>query len=52
MYDDIAPLDPDAVLQHEWLNARGAIARFDRNTIELRVLDVQECPRADLAICA
>ena len=26
MYDDIAPLDPDAVLQHEWLNARGAIA--------------------------
>jgi hypothetical protein len=39
-------------LQHEWLNARGAIARFSRNTIEIRVLDVQECPRADLAICA
>ena len=40
------------VLQHEWLNARGAIARFSRNTIEIRVLDVQECPLADLAICA
>jgi carboxylate-amine ligase len=38
-------------LQEEWLNARGAIARFDRNTIEIRVLDIQECPAADLAIC-
>lgn len=53
MYREIAPFDPDAVLQDEWLNARGAIARFERNTIEVRVLDVQECPAADLAIvCA
>ncbi len=52
LYRDIAPLDPDGTLQFEWLNARGAIARFDRNTIEIRVLDVQECPRADLAVCA
>ncbi len=52
MYADITPLDPDAILREEWLNARGAIARFDRNTIEIRVLDVQECPQADLAICA
>ncbi len=51
MYDDIAALDPDGTLQHEWLNSRGAIARFDRNTIEIRVLDIQECPLADLAIC-
>ena len=51
LYRDVAPLDPDGTLQHEWLNARGAIARFDRNTIEIRVLDVQECPQADLAIC-
>lgn len=50
MYADIAPQDPNGVVQHEWLNARGAIARFDRNAIEIRVLDVQECPRADLAI--
>ena len=42
---------PPGCLQHEWLNARGAIARFDRNTIEIRVLDIQECPAADLAIC-
>jgi carboxylate-amine ligase len=50
MYRDIAPLDPEGVLQHEWLNARGAIARFDRGTIEIRLLDVQEYPAADLAI--
>ncbi len=51
MYDDIAPLDPGGTLQHEWLNSRGAIARFERNTIEIRVLDIQECPQADIAIC-
>jgi gamma-glutamyl:cysteine ligase YbdK (ATP-grasp superfamily) len=52
MYREIAPFDPEGILRHEWLNSRGAIARFDRNAIEIRVLDVQECPRADLAIAA
>jgi gamma-glutamyl:cysteine ligase YbdK (ATP-grasp superfamily) len=50
IYRDLAPLDPEAILREEWANARGAIARFERNTIEIRVLDIQECPRADLAI--
>ncbi len=50
IYQAVSPFDPEGILQHEWLNSRGAIARFDRNTIEIRVLDVQECPRADLAI--
>lgn len=50
MYADIAPYDPGGILQHEWLNARGAIARFDRGTIEVRVVDVQESPPMDLAI--
>lgn len=52
MYAEIAPFDTEGVVSHEWLNSRGAIARFDRNTIEIRVLDVQECPAADLAVCA
>lgn len=52
MYEEIAPQDPQGVLQHEWLNARGAIARFDRQALEIRVLDVQECPLADLAVAA
>jgi glutamate---cysteine ligase / carboxylate-amine ligase len=50
IYNDIAPLDPGRIMQHEWLNARGAIARFERGSIEIRILDSQECPAADLAI--
>lgn len=52
IYKDLEPLDPEGVLRHEWANARGAIARFSRGSIEIRVLDVQECPRADLAMVA
>lgn len=51
MYRDIAPYDPQGILQHEWLNSRGAIARFDRHTIEIRLIDSQEGPSADLAAC-
>ena len=50
MYRDIAPYDADGVLQQEFLNARGAIARFTRGAIEIRVLDLQECPQADIAV--
>jgi len=52
IYADLAPLDPEGVLRHEWANARGCIARFDRMAIEIRVIDVQECPAADLAVAA
>ena len=52
IYGDLADLDPAGTLREEWVNSRGAIARFDRNTIEIRIIDVQECPRADLAIAA
>ena len=34
----------------DWLNSRAAIARFERQTIEIRIIDLQECPAADLAI--
>lgn len=50
MFEQIRPLDPEGILQEEWLNSRGAIARFERNAIEIRLLDVQECPKADLAL--
>jgi gamma-glutamyl:cysteine ligase YbdK (ATP-grasp superfamily) len=49
-YRDIAPFDPEGLLQHEFLNSRGAIARFSRGAIEIRLVDIQECPAADLAI--
>lgn len=52
MYAAIAPLDPTHRLRYEWLNSRGAIPRFDRNAIEIRVMDTQECPKADLALAA
>ncbi len=50
MWRDIAPFDGEKILQEEWLNSRGAIARFDRMAIEIRVLDIQENPSADFAI--
>jgi carboxylate-amine ligase len=52
LYAALAPLDLEGVLQEEFANARGAIARFERGSIEIRVIDVQECPAADLAIAA
>jgi carboxylate-amine ligase len=52
MYKDVEPFDPAGTLRDEWLNARGAIARFDRNAIEIRIIDMQECLWADLAIAA
>ncbi|SFL68851.1 carboxylate-amine ligase [Nitrosomonas communis] len=52
MYQEITALDPKGILQHEWFNVRGAAARFVRNAIEIRVIDIQECPYVDLAIAA
>ncbi|WP_055442834.1 glutamate-cysteine ligase family protein [Lacinutrix himadriensis] len=47
----IKPHDTKKILDHHFLNSRGAIARFDRNAIEIRLVDIQECPKADIAIC-
>ena len=52
MMREVARVNRSRILQAEWLNSRGAIARFGRGSIEIRVLDVQECPRADMAIAA
>jgi carboxylate-amine ligase len=46
---DIAPYDPKQVLNPIWVNSRGAIARFDRGSLEIRIMDCQECPAADIA---
>jgi carboxylate-amine ligase len=47
---DISPYDPGKVLNPIWVNSRGAIPRFDRGSIEIRIMDIQECPSADMAI--
>jgi carboxylate-amine ligase len=50
LYGALEPHDSEGVLRHEWANARGAIARFERGAIEVRVIDTQECPTADMAL--
>jgi len=50
LFAELAPFDPDNVLSGEWANARGAIARFDRGSIEIRTIDAQESVIADLAV--
>jgi hypothetical protein len=52
MYRDVAPFDPGGDLQEEWLNSRGAIAKFERGCLEIRLADVQEAPHLDLAIAS
>lgn len=47
---DIAVFDPQNELNPIWVNSRGAIPRFDRGSIEIRIMDIQECPSADIAI--
>lgn len=46
----LRPYDTNRILDHHFVNSRGAIARFDRGAIEIRVMDIQECPAADLGI--
>ncbi|MES2662214.1 MAG: glutamate-cysteine ligase family protein [Pseudomonadota bacterium] len=50
LYTAISPFDPERILQEEWLNSRGAIVRFDRNAIEIRVMDTQENPIQDVTL--
>ncbi len=52
MFKDLAAVDGEGLLQSEFINSRGAIPRFDRSSLEIRLIDVQECVRADLAIAA
>ncbi|HYG18258.1 MAG TPA: glutamate-cysteine ligase family protein [Ohtaekwangia sp.] len=49
---EVSPYDAAQILDPIWVNSRGAIPRFDRGSIEIRVMDIQECPAADLAITA
>jgi len=49
---DLEPYDPQNVLNPIWVNSRGAIARFDRGSLEIRLMDCQQCITADMAIIA
>lgn len=48
---DIARKGADKlILNKDWVNSRGAIFRFDRRAVEIRVMDEQECVRSDVAL--
>jgi gamma-glutamyl:cysteine ligase YbdK (ATP-grasp superfamily) len=40
----------DCLLFKDWVNSRGAIFRFDRKAIEIRIMDEQECVKSDVAL--
>lgn len=52
IYADLAAVPEAALLRREWMNSRGAIVRFMRSAIEIRILDTQECVRMDVACAA
>lgn len=52
MYRAVTARDPGGTLAHEWLNARACVPRFARMALEIRLLDSQENPTADLAVAA
>jgi glutathione synthase/RimK-type ligase-like ATP-grasp enzyme/gamma-glutamyl:cysteine ligase YbdK (ATP-grasp superfamily) len=45
--DDFPHSEP---IRQEFLNSRGAVLRFARRALEVRVLDTQECVKMDVAI--
>jgi gamma-glutamyl:cysteine ligase YbdK (ATP-grasp superfamily) len=49
IYRDLEGIRGGRRLRHEWINSRGAIVRFSRRAVEIRVLDSQECPKMDIA---
>lgn len=50
IYKAIAPYDDLGVLQNPWLNSRGVIPKFDVGALELRAMDIQECPQMDFTL--
>ena len=50
MYRALDRLPDTRAIRHEFFNARGAILRFARRAMEMRVLDTQECVKMDVAV--
>jgi glutathione synthase/RimK-type ligase-like ATP-grasp enzyme/gamma-glutamyl:cysteine ligase YbdK (ATP-grasp superfamily) len=50
MYRAVEKLEGGKALRHEFLNARGAVFKFSRESMEVRILDTQECVKMDVAI--
>lgn len=50
MYRAVAAIPGGEPLKHEFLNARGAVLKFGRRAVEIRVIDMQECVKLDVAV--
>jgi glutathione synthase/RimK-type ligase-like ATP-grasp enzyme/gamma-glutamyl:cysteine ligase YbdK (ATP-grasp superfamily) len=50
MYAALDRLPDTGAIRHEFFNTRGAILRFARQAMEIRVLDTQECVKMDVAV--
>ncbi len=50
MYAAVDKLPKARAIRHEFLNARGAVIKASRDSMEVRVIDTQECVRMDLAM--
>ena len=50
MYRALDRLPDTGAIRHEFFNTRGAILRFARRAMEVRVLDTQECVKMDVAV--
>jgi glutamate---cysteine ligase / carboxylate-amine ligase len=50
MYRALDGLPDAGALRHEFFNARGAVIKFSRKALEIRVLDTQECVKLDVAV--
>jgi glutamate---cysteine ligase / carboxylate-amine ligase len=46
----LAEHDPSSILDHQFMNSRGVVPFFERNVLQVRVMDTQECISGDLAI--
>jgi len=47
---DLLKIGAPSFLMGDWVNSRGAIYRFDRKSIEIRIMDEQECIKSDVAL--
>lgn len=52
VYSEIRPFDPKGIICHTWVNSRGVIPKFDDGALEIRLMDIQECPLNDFALIA
>ncbi len=52
MYDAVDALPDAGALRREYFNARGAVFKRSRTSMEVRVLDTQECVKMDVAVAA